>query len=587
MNILTICLLLAVPLLPLVAQSQPRIDPKSQDWQWFPILDTMRGTLTSPDRYEQFGHEIYPVGDVDHSGTIDFVVARYRIDTVFMAPATPPYPRYPKELLLYRGVANSIPTVASAERIGVEDIASDVKFLAAGDFDGDGRIDIAARMLGYHDTSFGLSNGAEAARLVIFWQNDSGRFVSTDTTRLSSGAEGWSGPDQGMSGDIDGDGADELLTWDSWGIGVVGGRIVNVPKLCMYRGRNGERWGRNGVSNLPDWQWWNPPPMNLIGSIIDHDGDGAFDISLFNNMNGVGTSHVSVLYGKVSGGLPDTTNIRTIALEQANGRASLFSDVTGDGMAELLVNSGSLEVVKIYAGRRGQRLQEQYGTGDDPPQPEKGWWRRPWAELWTAYHINDAWTGSGFASFFDLRDATGDSIDDIWLPSAPFILCYATGQRLDSLIDGIIEFPAGQWGGMFSNLGDITGTGESVLAVGHSGARGIIFFRMGAVPQTGKSRTLPHLAASADKPAIQSERMDLRAEPNPARGEVRIQWQSDGLSVDATLTVRDILGREVDSWVVPVQMGVSRWQTEGIVGGAYFITLSSDGIQTTTRVVVK
>ena len=110
-----------------------------------------------------------------------------------------------------------------------------------------------------------------------------------------------------------------------------------------------------------------------------------------------------------------------------------------------------------------------------------------------------------------------------------------------------------------------------------------------AVPRTGIYRTLPHLTAGVDETATQAKAgsLHLTAEPNPARGEVHIAWQGDGLSGEARLSVHDVLGREVAVWDVAARQMATVWNSDGLVGGAYFIRLAIGNRSDTAQVIVK
>jgi hypothetical protein len=266
-----------------------------------------------------------------------------------------------------------------------------------------------------------------------------------------------------------------------------------------------------------------------------------------------------------------------------SGKYSLLSDITGDSVPELLVDCPTNGLVKIYAGRRSQRLKEQYGSGNDEPQSGKGWWYRPWAVLWTANKVNDGWSPSGPP--LQLYDGNLDGVNDIWLWSSPFILRYLGGDRLDSLIDGIIELPsigARAW------LGDIDGSGIPTIAFYTDILRATVLYKMNRkLPATGVYRQLSHVVSGIG--ADEEKRTNgwtFTAESNLADREVHILWQGL-LQANAEVRVFDILGREVKHWKVDQLAGAIEWSTEGVVGGVYFITLSSNGSEETQRVMVR
>jgi hypothetical protein len=340
------------------------------------------------------------------------------------------------------------------------------------------------------------------------------------------------------------------------------------------------------VSRTPEWNWWNPWEFNTLGPAIDQDGDGATDIPLYMNIGGdIGHARLTVLYGSPGGGLPDTANFQTIALDSCGGVYSLLTDVTGDGSPELLCNCGLQEVIKIYAGREHQRIAEQFGSGHAAPMPGKGWWPRPWAELWTANHLNDGFNGSGFGEIMNFNDGNLDGINDIWLTSTPYVLCYGTGHYLDSLIDGFIEL--GDVGN-YAYLGDIDGSGAATIALFSLHLSATVLFKASdQLPQNGVWRTLPgDIAGVGESSQRDSSFIGLQVAPNPSGREVTIRWRGSDAG-EAGIRIRDILGREVANWSVPAGQHEAVWNNERMVGGAYFVTLTVASHTATTRVIVR
>jgi hypothetical protein len=117
---------------------------------------------------------------------------------------------------------------------------------------------------------------------------------------------------------------------------------------------------------------------------------------------------------------------------------------------------------KIFAGRKGQRLAAQYGTGNDQPIAGQGWWNRPWLEVLLPHSINDGWYPNFRFSVADLGDGNLDGIRDIWTYSEPYLICYTTGEYLDQWVDGYF-YLGGVWA--VANLGDIDGSGKQTIAL--------------------------------------------------------------------------------------------------------------------------
>lgn len=527
---------------------------------------------------EQYGSQLAPVGDVDNSGTVDFVVGHRLCD--------PAYSQLAEELLLYKGVNGALPASSSGVRIGPSERNSMTGFVAAGDWDADTHQDMAVWIRILFDTSFGNTEGFDIMRLVVFWGNDSGNYSVADTTHLFPGSLRWMNPDAqtwigkalGASIDLDGDGVDELIVANAGAFG--DGQPRPLPNILAYKGQHGARWGRAAISRIAERHYWNPrtpenagvEPRRIAG--LDHDGDGAADAAFYGD-NG-NRSYVSVLYGTATGQLPDTTAMQSIALAPANAGASLFTDVTGDGIPELLAASGRLDVIKVYVGLKGQRLVEQFGSGDEPAHPgQERWWGRPWATLWQPRKINPNWFGD-HDPVYDLGDVNLDGINDVWAFSWPYLVGYNGGQFMDSLADVLIDIRSGSSElHIVKRLGNIDGTGRQAIAL--TTGNGIRFFHPSeAIPATGIRRDLP---PGTGKAAVESHdgsgthRFALQALPNPATGDVRFSWKAAATTGTATMTISDASGRTVYVCSVPAVDGAMTWNATGSPPGAYFATL--------------
>jgi hypothetical protein len=290
--------------------------------------------------------------------------------------------------------------------------------------------------------------------------------------------------------DFNGDDVDDLLIWGL--AGVTNGRIILLPQVSIVPGHRGGRWGRNGIPRIADWHWWaSEITFNRMYSNVDQDCDGHRDIVLYHDESTT-PGHVTVLYGR-SGQFPDTNEVETISLVGANGHYSLFTDVTGDGVPELATNCGSQEVIKLYAGKPGVRLVEQYGSGNDAADPNHGRsYTRPWASVSLPKKVNpDDWFTSGFEPLYDLGDLNNDAINDLVTFTRGFVIEYNGGQYIDSYIDAGMR-----WGTVTAaaRLGDIDGSGVASFAIGFGGAPGgIALYKISdSIPPTGEYQELPH-----------------------------------------------------------------------------------------------
>jgi hypothetical protein len=487
----------------------PEGEPRSSEAICMPEIGRMPGVIsTCSFGSEDFGMRITPVGDVNNDSLADWCVAHVRCDTLITVGD---FHKQAEEVLLYHGVRGGLPDASSGQRIGPTEIASVTSVLAAGDWDADGHQDIAVSIKILGDTSYGNVNANyELASLVIFWGNAQGHYSLADTTRIPCSADSWMGFCPGLSADFDGDGIQDLLIWSCGGAGFNRGqKIVEIPRLYIYRGHRNGRWGRQGVVAKPDWTRWYLPPCSVI-TLIDQDCDGARDI-VFTSGDRAGYATIGVLYGRPGGGLPDTNDLEIINLSNPNGHYALLTDLTGDGVPEIAATCGNQEVVKIWAGRHGMRLTEQFGSGlDEPPSP--GWVARPWVKLWMPLKINPDWNSSGLDPVFNLGDANADGIPDLWVYNAPWILCYTSGLWLDSLIDAIVDLRPGPIYTATAILGDIDGSGRTAMAIGNY--QNVIYIR--------QSPDVPHWADQArfappgtDTPCAQTSAAVNRRETLP------------------------------------------------------------------------
>jgi hypothetical protein len=534
---------------------------------------------------------VYPVGDVNHDGLADWIL-KTRPDTSING-------KTPYELRLYQGRHGRLPSLDSGQRIGLSEVASNAYFIAAGDWDGDTYTDLATEIAIAGDTSGGNTHGYEVSRVVIWWGNSKGQYTLADTSHLSSGTTVWGGVRAGIGDYRTPDGVHNLVFW-TWGQGLTNGQIITTPKVMLFRGHRGGRWGRNGIPRTADWGWWTPPTFNRF-TAIDQNCDGALDLAFFNDDSQIGKSgSLSILYGSTAGGMPDTSNLRSLSLQPVAGHAAILSDVSGDGVPELLVSSN--EVLRIFAGEPGVTIDQQFGTGDDPPDPEQGrWYRRPWALLLLPAAMHDGWANAGHDPAYDLGDGSLDGINDIWMRSWPFLIEYNTsllGEAdgvwfcvLDSLIDGMYRAPEEEIRGTV-RVGDIDGSGVSSIAVMFPS--GVSFIKpTTALPQTGVMRQAINppgvrcqgvASVNDEHPDDQHNHIQLTAMPNPATGDVRFQWHQPQTASDVRLVVYDTAGREVATLIPAAGAHSLTWDATEFATGHYRVTLISGSFTTTTPV---
>ena len=577
-------------------------NPENPSWYGFKPWGEMNGLLT-PDscsgRDERFGYYSFvPIGKI--GGEPSWIISRRRCDTTFFEWGLVDTP--PVELLLYRGVKNGLPNVASGQRIGPDEINYTTSFIAAGDFDNDGYVDIATSVRLLNDTSFGNTQCFVVSEVVIWWGDSVGSYTTRDTTHLSCGHRKWVGVNReighGLVADISGDGIDDLVVFAGAGYdsGVV---AINLPELSIFLGGNHSRWGRspNSISRLASWSWWIIPDRTTEIQALDHDCDGHSDLVFIkNDLPGV----ASVLYGDPRG-LPDTADLQTIHLDTINGRNMVFADITGDGVPELVVNCGGPELLRIYAGKAGQRLIDQYGRGLAPPDPSHGRpWSLPWAEVWLPKRINNGWNPAGFNGMHAIGDVNMDGIGDIEAFSDPFLCFYTGGRYLDSLIDAEIDTRGMGFVWNVVNVGDIDRSGVKSFAIVHGNKPGgILFYKPSAlVPSLyNTERELPHLpgfrcehATSAPIEIATSldstKSLQLSCTPNPTGNTIRLIWQNRN-SQQTLLQFSTENGNEVQRITLPGSTHEYMWNTVEWSSGIYFITARCGSIFETTKVVVR
>ena len=173
--------------------------------------------------------------------------------------------------------------------------------LATGDFNGDGRTDVAV-------AAYGNPTGA----VKVLFGNGNGQFVVGYSLELPAGT----GPTYLSAADLDKDGHTDLVVSD-----------FNGNKVLIYRNLGGGsfelndyNYQQNGVSN---------PEQTVVA---DFDGDGNLDIAVANNGNG----SVSLFRGLGGGKITSAGSY----LVQANSPVGLAAgDLNGDGVPDLAVAS--------------------------------------------------------------------------------------------------------------------------------------------------------------------------------------------------------------------------------------------------------
>ena len=570
-----------------------RIDPRNPSLKYLPELGRMVGkikTAVISHAGEEYGSRIYKLFDCNQDKLNDWAVSHRRCDTLFKTLAGAN--AYAEEVLLYHGVKGGLPAVESGQRIGPSEVNSQTRILTSGNWDGDPYRDLCMSISIIGDTSHGRP-GFSTARAVVFWGQPDGNYTLADTTRLVLIDDLWGAVNTGYSGDLDGSGVETLFIRGEAGIS--NGKPILTPLLHFFKGHRQGRWGRDGISRSPTWTWYSNRNRGTIG-FIDQNADGHLDFVEYSDKTDIGVyGSVSVTYGSPNGYF-DTNDVESVRFDSIHGHISKFVEITGDlapAAPELLVNTGDDNTCRIYAGKRGQRLREQFGDGDDPPVEGKGWWARPWAVIWMPAKLDDGWGVSGYNSIFDLGDANLDGIGDIWTRHEELLLCHTSGTRLDSLIDAIGRSP---YHDILSigNLGDIDGSGVPTIAMSydqfpadyqHPFNGAVMFVKPSdEVPTIGGSyRRLPQQTTDAPEAQSNDESMGLSAVPNPSDGRVALSWKKP---TSGWLIISDALGQETLRANIGAASQEYVWDTSQAVSGVYFITLEADHQQSTIKIGV-
>ena len=533
--------------------------------------------------FEEIGRlskTLYPLGDVNQDGIADGVTA-FPLDTC-LSPS-----RCAQELRIHYGVKGRLPKLEEGVRLAPDYLMSKTEIRAIGDWDGKNGLDICVYAAFYGDTAFGNANGMYDGTgvMLIFWNDGTGNF--SETSRLYPPSPG-SFSALGATFDADNDGIEDLCLWNGSGKSREDTGIARIPKLMIFKGKAASAWNKD--ENFPGWYWWNAPDDVDRMYARDLDHDGAEDLILSANES---NSPLVVLYGRKDGNIPDT-----IADKQQitiNGLESNFSDVTGDNYADLIILNSAQDFVYCYVSTpSARRLQEMFGTGNDPPRDGE-WWSRPWATLKGPHLVNEFWPGLDY-NLFPLGSADTSAPDEIWVKAWPYILVYRTGMRLDSIFDAEIDLRVA--GGTPVRLGDIDGDGRDELAM----SGGTAVFRLpDALPSTvGRIRRVPDgtdvpdtISGVEEQEGEEDNLLGLAVHPNPSSGEVVVEWRSresvrrGGESRKVVLRITDILGQEVLSTEVPVQQDRYVWDASKTFGGRYFISVTINGVSQTTQVSIQ
>ena len=521
---------------------------------------------------------LWPLGDISRDGIDDFATEHY-LDTC-LSPS-----RCAQELRIHYGVKNALPKPDEGFRLSPRELMSKSIILCSGDWDNRNGDDLCIRYEFFTDTSFGRRPESYVFHTAIFWNNGQGEYSWDDTTQLWPGAYGSFGPTAAVAIDLNNDHVEDLFI-STIGSSYQEGELKrNFPRGYIYYGH-----AESGVENsgYPDIQWWGAPQIvdRLEAQDLDHNG-GEDLIFYLHDAN----APLTVLYGRTDFNLPDT--ISDLEQIHINGLNVSFSDVTGDRYPDLVILNSAVDEVYCYVSTpSARRLQEMFGTGNDPPR-EGEWWSRPWATLKGPHLVNEFWPQLS-PWLFPLGSADTSGPEEIWIQAWPYILVYRTGMRLDSIFDAEIDLRVA--GGTPVRIGDIDGNGRDELAM--VAAETTIFRLSDELPSTvGRIRRVPDgtdvpdtISGVEEQEGEEDNLLGLAVHPNPSSGEVVVEWRSRESGVESrkvVLRITDILGQEVLSTEVPVQQDRYVWDASKTFGGRYFISVTINGVSQTTQVSIQ
>ncbi len=282
--------------------------------------------------------------------------------------------------------------------------------VGTGDFDGDGKGDVVTGGR-YYDTGGSNDNTGFAT---ILWGSQSGSFLALEQDLIwtGTGTSSELGETAAGIGDWDGDGLDDLALGEQ-GVGdptahlvlgsaaLASGTIGDVAELSLYTSANDGWPGLELVQcqdldgdGLSDWVvsyyysntlWIIEPGLSgtmyiddaadieLVGqssvgyfgydfaAVGDYDGDGLNDLAVTEYRKGSGYSGGWWL---VPGGTEKSGSVEDVAIldvggtsaYQFDGRTIAGGDITGDGLAEVVVGSANTNSVSIYRGGQSGTL---------------------------------------------------------------------------------------------------------------------------------------------------------------------------------------------------------------------------------------
>jgi hypothetical protein len=364
------------------------------------------------------------------------------------------------------GTSDGCDWAGAAHLEGIE-ISSDETGAGAGhevevcDANGDGQQDVVISAFGA-----AVSGGSSGAVYVFYGPVTMDHDVAdADYTLGGSGPNQYAGAALACGGDVDGDGADDLIVTEIEGLTEVPGSVYLVPG------------GGMGAANVDDeaiGHWTGEYESDMLGAdaaVLDIDGDGTADFASaaeHGTTDEVTANGATYLWkGPVTG--TDTADVASVRIygESTDGLyAHLASagDLDGDGADELVVQgrsgeSSSAHGVFLFKGplSGGMSKSDADAEIDDGLQQGFGAWSEGVAhadldgdgtdDLLVSNILDDFYTGAVYAWFGDIASDTSTALADAKI--------YGRGE--DELT-----------GSAVGAVGDVDGDGGTDLVIGAS-----------------------------------------------------------------------------------------------------------------------
>jgi uncharacterized protein (DUF2141 family) len=248
-----------------------------------------------------FNSGTYPisiaVGDFNGDGKLDLAVANFGSDNVSVL------------------LGNGDGTFGSATNYPLV-VGMNPTSIAVGDFNGDGKLDLAVA------NSFGFSS-ATPGNVSILLGNGDGTFKSAMNFAVGGS------PHSVAVGDFNGDGKLDLAVANSLG---------NSVSILLGNGDGTFGSAKNVAMAAGD------SPISVV--VRDFNGDGKLDLAVANNSPVVNNSNVSILLGDGTGSFSALTQFVVDSVAGANLTSMAVGDFNGDGKLDLAVTNSIAQGVR-------------------------------------------------------------------------------------------------------------------------------------------------------------------------------------------------------------------------------------------------